>query len=276
MTKRLNRNDSHVKAFRDFQAGQEAQEAAAQERAANLPFSFDLKSSDFYATIFDSAHDAARPVGTITRPRMFGEARAKLWTVAATDGVNVYQSALRPSAMQATRALIRHAAKVEAEQEEARRAADLARLVASAKEAQAIAAEVDSALAALDAAQAPAIESGEVGADWKPAKPAESFYAQAPALPNARPGPFAFGPSEEAARKTLAELLAEDVTAKQAERAARKSLAELLAPVTLARRDSGACQLIAPGGAWIGPGPLFPSEGAARAWAALNSYPVQV
>lgn len=81
-------------------------------------------------------------------------------------------------------------------------AADLARLVASAKEAEAMAREVDSALAALD------IESGPVGEDWKSNGPAESFYAQAPALPNGRPGPFAFGPSEEAARAALARLLA--------------------------------------------------------------------
>lgn len=121
MTKRLPRFDSHVSAFQDFKAGQAAQEAAAQERAANLPFFFTLKASDVYATIYDSAHDAARPVGTITRPRLFGEARAKLWTVSATDGVNVWQSALRPSAMQATRALIRYQA---AKEEEARKTLD--------------------------------------------------------------------------------------------------------------------------------------------------------
>lgn len=161
MTKARPRFDSHVSAFRDLEARRAADQEAAKDRAANLPFFFSLKTSDSYATIWDSAHDAARPVGTITRPRLFGEARAKLWTVSATDGVNVWQSALRPSAMQATRALIRH-------EEKKARAADLARLVQSAKEAQALAAEVDSALAALDAAEeeAEGFDGMATSRDW--------------------------------------------------------------------------------------------------------------
>lgn len=105
MTKRLPRFDCHVLAFRDIEARKAADIVSANDRAANLPFFFVLKSSDICTTIWDSAHDAARPVGNITRPRLFGEARAKLWIVAAIDGVVVSSSRFRPSPMTTTRLL---------------------------------------------------------------------------------------------------------------------------------------------------------------------------
>lgn len=191
MTKRLPRFDSHVAAFYDFQAGQEAAAQAAKERAEGLPFFFVLTPADSYATVYDSDHIAARPVGTVTRPRLFGEAAAKLWTVAAPDGSEVYRGPFRPSARAVTNYLLRHAAKAE-----------------EAAKAAAMEAEESATQARRAADLAPAIESGPVGPDWQGNGPAESFYAQAPALPNGRPGPFAFGPSEEAAREALARVMA--------------------------------------------------------------------
>lgn len=44
--------------------------------------------------------------------------------------------------------------------------------------------------------------------------------------------------------------------------------------LTLEKRPSGAVALLAPGGAWVGPGPTFPDSAAARAWAACNGYTI--
>jgi hypothetical protein len=240
MTKPLNRNDSHVAAFYRFQAQGEADRQAARDFAAGLPFFFILTQADSYATVYDSDHDSARPVGTLTRPRLIGG--DKLWSLAATDGVQVWQGAFRPSPRAVTNYLLRHAETL------ARAACRCencgAAMPDSFYDVPGLCAPCAEAERAADLAPAPAIESGPVGQDWAGNGPAESFYAQAPALPNGKPGPYAFGPSEEAAREALArvmapapqeaprplaELLAEDSGAKAAATICRASVADLAA-----------------------------------------------
>lgn len=193
MTRRLPRFDSHVQAFRDCEAAKAAALQAATDRAANLPFFFSLTPADSYATLWDSEHEAARPVGTLTRPRVFGG--NGLWTVTALDGSEVYSSPFRPSAMQATRSLLRHAAKVE----EAAKAAAM-----EAEEAATQARRANQELAA--AASVTRVESGAVGPDWADMPKGQAFYAQA--FHGEKAGAFAFGLTEGEARATLAAALA--------------------------------------------------------------------
>lgn len=58
------------------------------------------------------------------------------------------------------------------------------------------------------AARLAEVESGPVGPDWQGMGADSAFYAQAPARPDGKPGPFAFGPSEAEARARLAAMLA--------------------------------------------------------------------
>lgn len=125
---------------------------------------------------------------------------------------------------------------------------------ATAAARKAAAAKEEAEREELAADLAPAIESGPVGPDWQPARPSESFYAQAPRLPDGRPGPFAFGPSEEAARAALArkmeeaprplsDLLEEEAGAKAAAVICRPSIGDMAPqarPLTAQEQEAAA------------------------------------
>lgn len=65
---------------------------------------FEMRSFDTYATVYTGGPDNARPVATLTRPRLFYD-RHGLWTSANTNGAPVKYWINQPSQAQVARAL---------------------------------------------------------------------------------------------------------------------------------------------------------------------------
>ena len=190
-----------------------------------------LADHETHATLFDGE---GRAIATLSRPRVIGA--DKLYYLALSDGRTVAAFHSCPTVKRCLEAVYSYAAsRLPADSDPAEeldsyrasfvdnwtqaeagiylnfRAAALTRCARWAR-------RIALAWEAMGSPTPRAIESGPVGEDWQPAPKSEAFYAQE-VTPEGRPGRFAFGPTEEAAREALARMTAAPAPRPMAERA---------------------------------------------------------